>query len=177
MKFLETSVKDAFLIKPDAFSDDRGYFMRAYCAQEFQQAGIHLPVVQANLAGSRHKGTLRGMHYQTEPFEEGKLIRCIGGSVFDVVLDIRTGSETYGQWYGAELTSSNRQMLYIPPGCAHGYLTLEDNAEVYYLVSEHYQPGAEQGVRWNDPKFSIDWPIKDNLIMSDKDRVWPDFGA
>ena len=177
MKFLETRVKDAFLIEPESFSDDRGYFMRAYCAQEFQKAGIKLPVVQANLAGSRHKGTLRGMHYQTAPFEEGKLIRCIGGSIFDVVIDIRTGSETYGQWYGAELTSSNRQMLYIPPGCAHGYLTLEDNTEVYYLVSEYYQPGAERGIRWNDPQFPIDWPIKDNLIMSDKDQVWPDFGA
>ncbi len=177
MKFQETSVSGALLIEPEAFSDDRGCFMRAYCEKEFNKAGIDLSVVQANLVGSRHRGTLRGMHYQNEPYEEGKLIRCIAGSVFDVVLDIRTGSETYGQWYGAELTGTNRRMLYVPPGCAHGYLTLEDDTEVYYLVSEFYQPGAEQGIRWNDPVFSIDWPIKDDLVMSDKDRAWPDFNA
>jgi len=177
MKILETPVKGAFLIEPEKMTDDRGYFMRAFCARELQEAGINMPVVQANLAGSRHRGTLRGMHYQTEPHEEGKLVRCIKGSIFDVALDIRTGSGSYGQWYGAELTSSNHNMLYLPPGCAHGYLTLEDNTEVYYLVSEYYSPGAEQGIRWNDPGFSIDWPIKNNLVMSDKDQAWPDFGA
>ncbi len=177
MNFLETPVKSAFLIEPETFTDDRGYFMRAFCTQESQEAGIKLPVVQANLAGSRHKGTLRGMHYQTEPYEEGKLVRRIKGSIFDVVLDVRAGSESYGPWYGTELTSSNHHMLYVLPGCAHGYLTLEGSTEVYYLVSEYYSPCAERGLRWNDPQFPIDWPIKDNLIMSDKDQAWPDFGA
>jgi len=177
MKALATSVEGAFLIEPEAIEDDRGYFMRAFCARELQELGIKFPVAQANLAGSLHKGTLRGMHYQMEPYEEGKLIRCIKGSIFDVVLDIRADSESYGKWYGAELTSSNHHMLFVPPGCAHGYLTLEANTEVYYLVSEYYSPGAEQGIRWNDPQFQIDWPIKNDLVMSDKDQVWPDFGA
>jgi len=175
MNIVETSVQGAFLIEPEKMTDDRGYFMRAYCTRELQEAGIKMPVAQANLAGSRHKGTLRGMHYQVAPHEEGKLVRCTRGSLFDVVLDIRADSSSYGQWYGTELTASNHNMLYVPPGCAHGYLTLEKNVEAYYLVSEYYSPGAEQGIRWNDPGFSIDWPVKDHLVMSDKDQAWPDF--
>ena len=127
MKFLSTPLGDVCLIEPDAFSDERGHFLRAFCAQEFHEAGIRLSVVQANLAGSHHKGTLRGLHYQAAPHEEGKLMRCIKGAIFDVVLDVRPGSNSFGQWYGAELSASNATMLYVPPGCAHGYLTLEDD--------------------------------------------------
>jgi len=177
MEFIETPVQSAFLIEPKVIGDDRGYFMRAFCANEFKKIGIHLPVVQANLAGSKHRGTLRGLHYQAKPHEEGKLVRCTQGSVFDVVLDIREGSSSYGQWYGTELTSTNQNMLFVPPGCAHGYLTLEDDTDVYYLVSEYYSPGAEKGIRWNDSQFDIDWPLKEDPILSEKDQVWPDFAA
>jgi dTDP-4-dehydrorhamnose 3,5-epimerase len=175
MKFLEASVNGALLVEPKIIADDRGYFTRAFCAQEFRDAGVDLFVSQANLAGSRHRGTLRGMHYQVDPYEEGKLLRCIKGAVFDVVLDVREDSNTYGKWYGCVLTASNRNMLYVPPGCAHGYQTLEDDTEVYYLVSEYYNPGSERGIRWDDEQFCIDWPIKENPILSDKDRSWPDF--
>jgi len=177
VKFLNTQLRDARLIKPDALSDERGDFLRAFCAREFHKAGISLSVVQANLAGSRHRGTLRGLHYQAAPHEEGKLMRCIKGAIYDVVLDIRPDSESFGQWYGTELSASNACMLYVPPGCAHGYLTLEDDTHVYYMVSEYYEPEAERGIRWNDPQFSIDWPQKEGLILSDKDQSWPDYIA
>lgn len=175
MKFRETPVQGAFLVESEPFSDDRGYFMRAFCGEEFRNAGIDFNGVQANLAGSRSRGTLRGLHYQTSPHEEAKLVRCIRGSIFDVVVDIRPDSPSKGKWYGAELSATNHSMLYVPPGCAHGYQSLQDNSEVYYLVSEYYTPGAEQGIRWDDPGFAIDWPIKENVILSDKDKVWPDF--
>jgi dTDP-4-dehydrorhamnose 3,5-epimerase len=177
MKFLSTPLRDVRLIEPDTFSDERGHFLRAFCAREFHEAGIRWSVVQANLAGSRHKGTLRGLHYQAAPHEEGKLMRCIKGAIFDLVLDIRPDSDSFGKWYGAELSASNASMLYVPPGCAHGYLTLEDDTEVYYLVSEYYESEAERGIRWNDPQFSIDWPQKENLVLSEKDRSWPDYIA
>lgn len=175
MIFTETNVKGAFLVAPQAFEDERGYFNRAFCAKEFQAAGLEHNFVQANMSGSSINGTLRGLHYQASPYEETKVLRCIAGSVFDVVLDVRPGSETFGQWYGAELTSKNRSMLYIPGGCAHGYMTLEENTEVYYLVSAYYQPGAERGIRWNDPRFNIQWPIEGFPTLSEKDRDWPDF--
>lgn len=177
MNFKETGVKGALLVEPAAFEDDRGYFMRAFCRNELKEAGVDFEVAQANMAGSTSRATLRGMHYQISPYEEGKLIRCTRGSVFDVVLDIRPGSESYGSWFGTELTPGNRNMLYVPPGCAHGYLTLEEHTEVYYLVSEFYSPGSERGIRWNDPQFTIDWPIRENLVMSDKDVAWPDFNV
>ena len=175
MKFQETKVKGAFVIEPEPFEDDRGYFNRAFCAREFEQAGLLTNIVQANMAGSRDKGTLRGMHYQVSPYEETKIFRCIKGAVFDVVLDVRPDSPSYGEWYGVELTPENRKMLYVPGGCAHGYLTLKDNTEVYYLVSEYYQPDAERGIRWNDPRFNIEWPLTENLTLSDKDKAWPDY--
>ena len=177
MKFTETKVKGAFLIEPEPFVDERGYFNRAFCSREFNEAGLQPNMLQANMAGSRDKGTLRGLHYQVSPHEETKVFRCIKGSIFDVVLDVRPGSETFGAWYGAELTASNRNMLYVPGGCAHGYLTLENDTEVYYLVSEFYNPAAERGIRWNDPKFNIQWPISENLTLSDKDKAWPDFSS
>ena len=174
MEFIETSVKGAFLIEPGLFEDDRGFFLRAFCTKEFEDAGIDMPVVQANLAGSRQKGTLRGLHYQIMPHEEGKLVRCVRGSVFDVVLDIRSDSETYGKWYGADLSASNRNMLYIPPGCAHGYQTLEPDSEVCYWISAFYTPLAQRGVRWDDPAFAIEWPI-DDPILTERDRSYEDF--
>ena len=127
------------------------------------------------MAGSRNKGTLRGLHYQVCPYEETKIFRCIKGAVFDVVLDVRPGSKTFGEWCGAELSAANRAMLYVPGGCAHGYMTLEDDTEVYYLVNELYHPDSERGIRWNDPQFNIQWPAIENLTLSEKDQVWPDF--
>ena len=175
MEFQETAVAGAFRIEPSVFSDDRGFFLRGWCRDEMSQAGIDVTFVQSNLAGSRYKGTLRGLHYQVAPDEEAKLIRCVRGSIFDVVVDIRSGSETYGQWHGEILNADNRNMLFVPPGCAHGYLTLEDNSDVYYLVSAPYSPKSERGIRWDDPAFNIDWPIREELILSDKDQAWPEF--
>jgi dTDP-4-dehydrorhamnose 3,5-epimerase len=175
MEFKETAVQGAYLVTPKPFEDDRGYFNRAFCAKEFAAAGLLTHFVQANMAGSVSQGTLRGMHYQVAPHEETKLFRCIRGSVYDVVLDVRAGSKTFGQWAGVELSAANRSMLYVPGGCAHGYLTLEDDTEVYYLVSEYYHPDAERGIRWNDPRFGIEWPVMENLILSDKDKAWADF--
>lgn len=175
MEFLPTDVAGAWRIRPKAISDDRGFFLRAWCSDEMRDAGIDVDFIQSNLAGSAHRGTLRGLHYQHPPNEEAKLVRCIRGAIFDVVADIRPDSETYGSWYGVELTRDNKEMLYIPPGCAHGYLTLKKNTEVYYLVSARYAPESESGIRWNDPAFSIDWPISENLILSAKDQAWPDF--
>ena len=175
MNIQKTAVDGACLLEFQAYEDERGYFTRAFCAKEFAKAGLPLKIVQANLAGSVTKGTLRGMHYQVAPYEEAKLIRCIRGSIFDVVVDIRPASATYGSWFGAELNAENRLMMFVPNGCAHGYLTLANDSEVYYLVSEFYESSAERGIRWNDPTFNVQWPITEELILSDKDRAWPDF--
>lgn len=175
VKIHKTTVDGASVIEFQAFGDERGFFTRAFCTKEFEQLGLPTNIVQANLAGSADKGTLRGLHYQIAPHEEDKLLRCIKGSIFDVVVDIRAGSPTYGQWFGIKLSARNRKMIHVPKGCAHGYLTLEDDSEVYYLVSEFYDPAAEKGILWNDPAFNIQWPISENLTISDKDRSWPFF--
>lgn len=175
MNIEKTAVDGACLLEFQAYEDARGFFTRAFCAKEFAKAGFPVNMVQANLAGCVAKGTLRGLHYQVAPNEEAKLLRCIKGAVFDVVVDIRPESPTYGNWCGAELTAVNRRMILVPCGCAHGYLSLENDSEVYYLVSEFYESTAEKGIRWNDPAFNIQWPITEDLIMSDKDKDWPDF--
>jgi dTDP-4-dehydrorhamnose 3,5-epimerase len=175
MNIKKTAVNGAFLLEFHAYEDERGFFTRAFCAREFAKAGFPMSMVQANLAGSVAKGTLRGLHYQVVPHEEAKLLRCIKGAVYDVVVDIRSASKTYGAWFGAELTATNRQMMLVPCGCAHGYLTMENDSQVYYLVSEFYESSSEKGIRWNDPTFNIKWPITENLIMSEKDKAWPDF--
>lgn len=175
MNIQKTTVEGAFLIDFQAFGDERGFFTRAYCAKEFAQAGLPTTMVQANLAGSAARGTLRGLHYQIAPHEEDKLLRCIKGAIFDVVADIRSGSPTYGAWFGAELNEENRRMMFVPKGCAHGYMTLTRDCEVYYLVSAFYEPAAERGIRWNDEAFGIEWPITEHLTISDKDQAWPDY--
>ncbi|GAB6194416.1 dTDP-4-dehydrorhamnose 3,5-epimerase [Desulfocastanea catecholica] len=175
MNITKTAVDGALLLEFQAYEDERGFFTRTFCAREFAKAGLPVNMVQANHAGSVARGTLRGLHYQMAPYEEAKLLRCIKGAVYDVVVDIRPASKTYGLWFGAELTASNRRMMFVPCGCAHGYLTLANDSEVYYLVSEFYESSAEKGVRWNDPAFNITWPITEDLIISEKDKVWPDF--
>jgi dTDP-4-dehydrorhamnose 3,5-epimerase len=177
MEFVSTRVEGAFLVQPAPRGDDRGFFARLWCQDDFLARGLNAAFVQCNDSVSRQRGTLRGLHYQAAPFGEVKLIRCVRGSVFDVVVDLRRGSSTYRRWTGAELTAENRTMMYVPEGCAHGYLTLEDDTEVIYPVTHAYRPDAERGVRWNDPTFAIAWPAVEALTMSDKDRSWPDYSA
>ena len=175
MKFSPVNVEGAFIIELSPFSDDRGFFARAYCENEFMEHGIGVHMVQANMSYNKQRGILRGLHWQASPYEEAKFVRCIKGSLFDVVVDVRPESPTYKQWSGIELTSVNRKALFIPGGCAHGYQVLEDDTEVLYQVSAPYVQEAERGARWNDPAFGIEWPIKEGLILSSKDKDWDDF--
>lgn len=175
MIFKETAVKDAYIIEIERRTDDRGFFARTWCRKEFEAQGLNTNLVQANVAFNIKRGTLRGMHYQISPYEETKLIRCTKGAIYDVIIDIRRNSPTYMKWIGAELTADNYRMLYVPEGFAHGYQTLQDNSEVSYQVSQFYTPNSEQGVRWNDPAFKITWPETEKVIISEKDRSWPDY--
>jgi dTDP-4-dehydrorhamnose 3,5-epimerase len=171
-----TPLQGATLVELQKHEDSRGFFARAWCQNEFEEQGLSMQCVQANLAYSERRGTLRGMHYQVAPYAEAKLMRCIGGAMYDVIIDLRPDSPTFKHWAGVELSAANRRALYVPEGFAHGYLTLEDHTEAFYPVSQFYTPGAEGGVRWNDPAFGIEWPITEGLILSDKDRNWPDYG-
>ncbi len=175
MIFLETILKGAYIIEPESIKDRRGFFARTWCKQEFEAGGLNPQIVQCNIAFNIKKGTIRGMHYQRAPYEEVKLVRCTKGAIYDVIIDLRLDSPTYGKWVGVELTVVNHKMLYVPEGFAHGYQTLEDNTEVFYQVSQFYTPGAEQGIRWDDPSFDIVWPESEFTLISDKDRNWPDF--
>ena len=175
MKFTETGLDGAFVIEIEPRLDERGFFARGWCRREFEAAGIRINFVQANIAFSKNKGTLRGMHFQRAPHAESKLWRCVRGAIFDVMIDLRLNSPTFKKWFGIELTSDNHKMTLIPEGFAHGYLTTADNTEVFYLVSAFYTPEAEGGVRWDDPAFGVRWPMTDNLIISEKDKNWPDF--
>jgi dTDP-4-dehydrorhamnose 3,5-epimerase len=174
MRFTETPIDGAWLIDVEPRGDDRGFFARAWCQNEFDAHGLTTGFVQCNLASSRWRGTLRGLHYQAEPHGEVKLARCIRGAIFDAIVDLRPGSSTYLRWFGAELSAENHRSLYVPAGCAHGYQALTDDCEVLYPVSAFYAPESERGVRWNDPAFGIEWPIEADH-MSAKDRSWPDF--
>jgi dTDP-4-dehydrorhamnose 3,5-epimerase len=175
MIFNHTTIEGAFVINIEKHGDDRGFFARTFCKREFAEQGIHMDLCQANIGFSRFRGTLRGLHYQTTPHAEAKLVRCLRGAVFDVLVDLRPESSSYCQWFGVELTPENRRMLFIPKGCAHGYQALQHNTEVFYLVSDYYAPEHEKGLRWNDAAFNIQWPVTENLTISDKDRLWPDF--
>lgn len=174
MKYKELPVKGAFLIDLEKRGDDRGFFARFFCETEFSQRGIENRFVQINNSLSVRRGTLRGMHYQLPPHAEVKVVRCIKGSLYDVILDLRPDSPTYGKWFGAELSAENRTMMYVPQGFAHGFITLEDNTEALYLVSAFYGPEAERGVRYNDARFNIEWPLAP-VEVSAKDQGWPDF--
>ncbi|GAA5520545.1 dTDP-4-dehydrorhamnose 3,5-epimerase [Aliifodinibius salicampi] len=176
MIFHKTNLKDAYIIELNKLKDERGFFARQYCQNEFRDHGIQISIVQANVSYNKLKGTLRGMHYQTEPHGEAKLVRCTKGGIYDAIIDVRSGSPTFKKWIGVELTEHNHKMLYVPEGFAHGFITLQDDTEVTYQVSEFYTPGAEEGIRWNDPTFNIDWPAEVNVI-SEKDLNWPDFDS
>jgi dTDP-4-dehydrorhamnose 3,5-epimerase len=175
MIFRETDLAGAYVIEIEKMGDSRGFFARAWCQREFATHGLVSSFVQCNVSHNKHRNTLRGMHYQAEPFGEVKLVRCTRGIIFDVMIDLRADSETYLKWVGIELTSENYRMLYVPKGFAHGYLSLTDNAEIFYQVSQFYSPAHERGVRWNDQAFGIDWPNKKDIVISEKDSNWPDF--
>lgn len=175
MNFKETEIVGSYLIDIEKFSDDRGFFARGYCEEEFANEGISFQMVQANIGFSKNKYTLRGLHYQVASHAEAKLVRCTQGALYDVIVDLRPDSPTYKRWIGVELTSKNRNMLYVPEGCAHGYQTMEDDTEVFYMVSAFYAPDHEQGIRWDDPAFTIQWKETDNITISEKDRQWPNF--
>ena len=173
MIFTETKLSGVTIIDLEKRGDERGFFARSWCQEEFQDQQLFSKVVQQNVSFSKFKGTLRGMHYQVAPYAETKIIRCPRGAVFDVVIDLRPDSETFKQWFGIELSADNYKMIYIPQGFAHGYQTLTDDTEVTYLVSAFYTPKAERGVRYNDPAVLIQWPLPVTTI-SDKDMNWPD---
>lgn len=172
MKFMESTIPGAWMMEPAFHEDHRGRFFRAWCSREFQEHGIQFVPVQANLGLSSRKGTLRGMHFQVAPALEAKLVRCTRGAIFDVVLDLRPRSASYGKWYGIELSAENGRMLYLPENCAHGYQTLEDDTEMYYMASEAYTPEAARGARYDDQAFGIQWPLLPTE-MSEQDRNWP----
>lgn len=175
MIFNETALIGPYVIDIEVHEDNRGYFGRAWCRHEFDAQGLVPCMVQGNVSFNHTRGTLRGMHYQTEPCQEVKLVRCVRGRVFDVIIDIRPDSATFKQWIGVELSADNRRMLYVPRGFAHGFQTLEDNSEVNYLVSEFYAPDYERGIRHDDPAFGVEWPETEARVISDKDLSWPDF--
>jgi dTDP-4-dehydrorhamnose 3,5-epimerase len=172
--FTATILKGAFLIEPERREDERGFFARIWCRQEFEEHGIDFSVVQCNVSYNKRKGTLRGMHYQLPPHEEAKFVLCTRGSIYDVIIDLRRSSSTFGQHLAVSLTAQNRRALYIPKGFAHGFQTLGDETEVLYLMSEFYVPGSARGVRWNDSAFGIKWPA-DERIISERDQNYPDF--
>jgi dTDP-4-dehydrorhamnose 3,5-epimerase len=172
--FNETLLRGAYVIDLEKRGDERGFFARAFCEREFCEHGLATRFAQMNNSLSAEKGTLRGMHYQLAPNAETKLVRCIRGALYDVILDLRKESATFGESFGAELTSENRRMMYVPKGFAHGFVTLTDDAEALYLVDELYSPEQERGIRWNDPRFTIEWPIQP-VVVSEKDRCHRDF--
>ena len=174
MLFQTTEIPGVLLIQPDQFDDERGFFARTWGSDEFEAHGLEARVVQRNLSYNRAAGTLRGMHYQVAPHAEVKVVSCLVGAIYDVAIDLRRDSPTFGKWVGAELRADNGAMLYVPEGCAHGYQTLVPQTTVEYLISEFYHPEAALGVRWNDPFFSIRWPTE-ATVMNERDRSWPDF--
>jgi dTDP-4-dehydrorhamnose 3,5-epimerase len=173
--FIETALPGAFLIEAERREDERGFFARTWCAHEAADRGINARIVQCSISYNRKSGTLRGMHYQEAPFQEAKLIRCTRGGIFDVLIDLRRESPTFGRHIAETLTADNRRMLYAPEGCAHGFQTLEDDTEVFYQMSAFHSPEHARGVRWNDPAFNIAWPPAGERIIADRDRRYPDF--
>ena len=174
MLFKPAQLAGAYVIEQEPRVDERGFFARAFCAQEFAAAGLETNFVQANNTLTHKKGTVRGFHYQLPPSAEVKLVRCIRGAVYDVIIDIRPGSQTYRQSFGAILDAENRHMMYVPRGFAHGFMALTDNAELHYMVSASYDAKQERGLRFNDPAFAVQWPLEMTEI-STKDSAWPDF--
>lgn len=173
MKFTPTTLAGAYVIELERLEDERGYFARTFCRDEFAAHGLHSAFPQCNTSFNARKGTLRGMHYQEKPHEEAKIVRCTRGAIHDVIVDIRRDSLTYGKWIAVELTADNARMLYIPEGFAHGFQTLADGSEVFYQMSEMFHPESARGLRWNDPALAIRWPLA-SPIVSGRDAGYPD---
>jgi dTDP-4-dehydrorhamnose 3,5-epimerase len=169
MIFLETKLSEVFIIEPIPSIDERGLFVRTWCKKEFAKHGLIAEFVQCNISQNKRSGTVRGMHFQEAPYDEEKLIRCSNGAIYDVLIDLRVQSPTYKQWEAYNLSANNKNMLYVPKGLAHGFQTLEDNTEVFYQMSEYYQPLYAKGVRWDDPAFTIQWPLNIEII-SQRDK-------
>ena len=174
MIFTETPLADAVVIELEKLADERGFFARSWCRQEFAQHDLDPNLVQCNISFNKVKGTVRGMHFQESPYTETKLVRCTRGALYDVIIDLRPDSPTFKQWWGVELTAENRKTLYVPKGFAHGFQTLVDETEAFYQMSDFYAPGYARGIRWNDPAFNITWPGAVTCI-SQKDKAYPDF--
>jgi dTDP-4-dehydrorhamnose 3,5-epimerase len=172
--FTETKLNGAYIIEPEKLEDERGFFARTFCQNEFKARGLNPCVAQCSISFNKRKGTLRGVHYQARPYEETKLVRCTAGAIYDVIVDVRLGSRAFKQWVATELTAANRKMLYIPHGVAHGFLTLVDETEVFYQMSEFYHPECARGLRWNDPALAIEWP-SDVRVISERDSRYPEF--
>ncbi len=174
MKVLDTPLAGLKIIEPDKFDDNRGYYLKPFEKKAFREQGIEFEIVQISHSLNQTAGTIRGVHFQVEPFAQAKLVFCGRGKVFDVALDLRKGSATYGEWYGLDLSEANKKILYIPKGFAHGFQTLEDNSELIYFISDVYSKEHESGVKWDDLVFGIKWPLEPTVI-SDKDAKWPVF--
>jgi dTDP-4-dehydrorhamnose 3,5-epimerase len=172
--FTETKLAGAFVIELERHTDERGFFARTFCQQEFEAHGLKAEVAQCNVSFNKRKGTLRGMHYQAAPFAEAKLVRCTAGSIYDVIIDLRPASSTFKRHFGVELSAENCRMLYIPESFAHGFQTLEDDTEVFYQMAQRYSAEHARGVRWNDPAFGIEWPKGERIII-ERDQNYPDF--
>ena len=177
MRFVSTEIAGAYVIELEPQCDERGWFARTWCEREFARYGIAAPPRQCSLSVNVKRGTLRGMHYQAESHAETKLVTCVRGAIYDVIVDLRSGSPSYKRYVAVELTADNRRRLYIPAGCAHGFQTLADDTEVHYQMSEFYDPESARGVRWDDPAFGIVWPAAPDRIISARDRSYPDFAA
>jgi dTDP-4-dehydrorhamnose 3,5-epimerase len=175
--FKETKLNGAFVIEPERFDDARGFLARSFSHREFESRRLNPRIAECNISFSRNRYTVRGMHFQNPPFAQAKLVRCTKGAVYDVIIDLRPESPTFKQWIGEELTAENRRLLYVPEGFAHGFQTLEDDSEVFYQITNFYNPQSEGGVRWNDPAFGITWPATDGVTINTRDQNYPDFKA
>lgn len=176
MLFEQTPLQGAYIITTEPHNDERGSFGRSFCVDEFSAQGLNTHWQQANIASSVSAGIVRGLHYQTAPHAEIKLVNCINGRIFDVIVDVRETSATAWQWFGLELSAEDNKQLYVPEGFAHGYQVLEPDSRIQYLVSQSYVPSAEAGLRWDDPKIGIRWPLTSNIQLSEKDKIWPLLG-
>jgi len=174
VKFSPLPLDGAVVIEPELMEDERGFFMRTFCCEEFSAHGFDSNLIQCSSSFNKRKGTLRGMHYQDKPHEEAKIVRCTMGNIYDVIIDLRPESTTFKCWAAVELSADNRKSIYIPKGFAHGFLTLEDESEIFYMMSERFYPERARGVRWDDPAFAIDWP-SDVCVISSRDKSYPDF--
>jgi dTDP-4-dehydrorhamnose 3,5-epimerase len=177
MKFNSVPIMGASLIDIEPRADERGMFARLFCQKEFKEHGIDFTVAQMNVSRCTSRGTIRGLHWQAEPYGEPKLFRCTRGEIYQAIVDLRPASPTFRSWYGVRLDAEGCRMLYVPPGCANGYEALADGTEVTYLAGEFYHGESEHGIRWNDPSFSIEWPIREGVMLSPKDAAWPDWKA